>query len=481
MSSDKETEVKEVDEMTMPVFESSRTRRLGFLRDRSDSEEMISNVRAISRIGRSQSESKAHTRSGISDFSIPKLPSPSRLIRGGIRSAPPTMTPERKQQVTIRHEKNPLDYVIENVPAPRLPAEVEKGNMEYKLQLLNKTNARMKHLVTQLQWRILEGYNEAIYQIGVTDNGDPVGLTRNDLNGSLMTLHQMASQIQSTAKVLHVRKGTKSENHYVAEVLIRQLSSTKSLLEIRVAVIGGVASGKSTLIGVLTKGMLDNGFGGARMSILRHQHELESGGRTSAISHHVLGFDTAGTITNYSDLSPKRSKEIVRDSSKLLTFMDTAGHERFLKTTAFGLTGNSPDYAMLVVAADAGIGRVGKEHLGLALALKLAVFVVITKCDKVPESTVQKTCRILMRIFRSAGGNRNAFVASSMEDVSRVIHRRDQFGTSSIPIFPISNVTGTRLDLLRSCLNLLPVRNEYVMCSNFVFRARENVNRVANS
>ena len=43
----------------------------------------------------------------------------------------------------------------------------------------------------------------------------------------------------------------------------------------------------------------------------------------------------------------------------------------------------------------------------------------------------------------------------------RVVHRRDQFGTSSIPIFPISNVTGTRLNLLRSCLNLLPVRNEY--------------------
>jgi len=141
--------------------------------------------------------------------------------------------------------------------------------------------------------------------------------------------------------------------------------------------------------------------------------------------------------------------------------MDTAGHERFLRTTTFGLTGSSPDYALLVVAADAGIGRVGKEHLGLALALKLPVFVVITKCDKVPESTIQKTCRILIRIFRSAGGNRTAFVASSMEDVSRVIHKRDQFGTSSIPIFPISNVNGTRLNLLRACLNLLPVRNEY--------------------
>ena len=157
--------------------------------------------------------------------------------------------------------------------------------------------------------------------------------------------------------------------------------------------------------------------------------ECQSSYHSICYLSHSITLSLTGTITNYSDLSPKRSKEIVQDSAKLLTFMDTAGHERFLKTTAFGLTGNSPDYAMLVVAADAGIGRVGKEHLGLALALKLPVFVVITKCDKVPESTVQKTCRILMRIFRSAGGNRTAFVASSMEDVSRVVHRRDQFGT----------------------------------------------------
>ena len=289
--SSKDSEVEEGGEM-MPVFESSRTRRLGFLRDRSDSEEMISNRREFARTGRSQSESKAQLGSTLRDFTSrrPQLPSPGRLKRGGVQSAPPTITPMKK-----KHEKNPLSYVIENVKAPKLPAEVEKGNMEYKLQLMNKSEKRMKHLVTQLQWRLLEGYNEAIYQIGVTDDGDPVGLTKKDLNLSLMTLYEMARQIHSTPKILHVRKGTKSENHYVAEVLIRQFSSTNSLLEIRVAVIGGVASGKSTLIGVLTKGVLDNGFGGARMSILRHQHELESGGRTSAISHHVLGFDTKGT------------------------------------------------------------------------------------------------------------------------------------------------------------------------------------------
>ena len=72
---------------------------------------------------------------------------------------------------------------------------------------------------------------------------------------------------------------------------------------------------------------------------------------------------------------------------------------------------------------------------------------------------MQKTCRILMRSFV----RREEIVQYSWHLPWKMcqVHRRDQFGTSSIPIFPISNVTGTRLNLLRSCLNLLPVRNEY--------------------
>ena len=36
--------------------------------------------------------------------------------------------------------------------------------------------------------------------------------------------------------------------------------------------------------------------------------------------------------------------------------MDLAGHERYFKTTAYGLTGHLPDYACLIVGANAGVG-----------------------------------------------------------------------------------------------------------------------------
>ena len=117
--------------------------------------------------------------------------------------------------------------------------------------------------------------------------------------------------------------------------------------------------------------------------------------------------------------------------AQVITLVDLAGHERYFKTTAYGLTGHLPDFACLIVGANAGTqllapfrivltksmiccsspalgptllfrpdsvladpkmtmrsrhhrscaGVVGmcKEHLGVALALKVPVFFVITK------------------------------------------------------------------------------------------------------
>lgn len=63
----------------------------------------------------------------------------------------------------------------------------------------------------------------------------------------------------------------------------------------RVAVVGNVDAGKSTLLGVLTHGELDNGRGYARQRLFRHKHELESG-RTSSVGNDILGFDSLGMI-----------------------------------------------------------------------------------------------------------------------------------------------------------------------------------------
>lgn len=60
--------------------------------------------------------------------------------------------------------------------------------------------------------------------------------------------------------------------------------------------VGNVDAGKSTLLGVLTHGELDNGRGFARQKLFRHKHEMESG-RTSSVGNDILGFDQEGKVS----------------------------------------------------------------------------------------------------------------------------------------------------------------------------------------
>lgn len=61
------------------------------------------------------------------------------------------------------------------------------------------------------------------------------------------------------------------------------------------AVLGSADAGKSTLLGVLTQGEMDNGRGKSRLNLFRHLHEVQTG-RTSSISMDVMGFDSEGKV-----------------------------------------------------------------------------------------------------------------------------------------------------------------------------------------
>jgi sulfate adenylyltransferase subunit 1 (EFTu-like GTPase family) len=58
---------------------------------------------------------------------------------------------------------------------------------------------------------------------------------------------------------------------------------------------------------------------------------------------------------------------------------DLAGHERYLKTTLYGLTSGAPSCVILMVGANAGLIGMSKEHLAIALALNVPIVVCITK------------------------------------------------------------------------------------------------------
>src|SRR5262245_9230249 len=126
-----------------------------------------------------------------------------------------------------------------------------------------------------MKWRLREGQGEAIYEIGYEDCGRPQGLSGEDMAASLKTLDDMAKRLGATASVLRrsiVAPGDSSKT--VAEVRIRKVPDDKPNIEVRVAMMGNENAGKSTLLGVLTQGELDDGRGMARLNMFRHLHEV---------------------------------------------------------------------------------------------------------------------------------------------------------------------------------------------------------------
>ncbi len=91
-------------------------------------------------------------------------------------------------------------------------------------------------------------------------------------------------------------------------------------------------------------------------------------------------------MVNFSE--NRSAEEICSQSAKILTFIDLAGHNKYLKTTIFGLTSNEPDFAILVVGCERGITGTTREHLGYALALGVPTVAVITKIDLCSDETV---------------------------------------------------------------------------------------------
>ncbi|XP_055026712.1 GTP-binding protein 2 [Misgurnus anguillicaudatus] len=337
---------------------------------------------------------------------------------------------------------------------PYLPPESEEGNIEYKLKLVNPTQYRFEHLATQMKWRLQEGKGEAVYQIGVEDNGLLVGLSEEDMKASLKTLRKMADKVGADITVLREREVDydSDEMHKIAEVLVRKVPDDQQFLDLRVAVLGNVDSGKSTLLGVLTQGELDNGRGRARLNLFRHLHEIQTG-RTSSISIEILGFDSKGEVVNYSE--SRTAEEICESASKMITFIDLAGHHKYLKTTIFGLTSYCPDFAMLVVSANTGIAGTTREHLGLAMALKVPIFIVISKVDLCTKSTVERTVRQLERILKQPGCNKVPMLVSTTDDAVTAAQKFAQ-SPSITPIFTLSCVSGESLDLLKVFFNILP-------------------------
>ena len=80
---------------------------------------------------------------------------------------------------------------------------------------------------------------------------------------------------------------------------------------------------------------------------------------------------------------------------KIVEFWDLAGDIKYMKTTVYGLTSSAPDVVMVVISGNKGVGGTTLEQLQIAKALKLPIFVVLTKTDLCSLSQIQSECFII--------------------------------------------------------------------------------------
>lgn len=80
--------------------------------------------------------------------------------------------------------------------------------------------------------------------------------------------------------------------------------------------------------------------------------------------------------------------QVIRDSNRLITFLDLAGHSKYQRTTLSGLTTFQPAFCILVVSATTGLTADGLRHARTAAALGLPLVVVLSKVDLTSEGLV---------------------------------------------------------------------------------------------
>ncbi|GET92305.1 hypothetical protein, conserved [Leishmania tarentolae] len=312
-----------------------------------------------------------------------------------------------------------------------LTAEDDEGDVEYKWRLTGISQSRFQHLVTQMQFRVSEGHGQCLYELGVSDDGTPRGLTRREFNESLQTISRMAAQLQLEATLLQCcvvgktaatptggsacspydkfkvtaaeagevygeqhelcdSKGNEEEL-LCGEIMLSRRQAANGIHDLSIAFCGAIGSGKSTLMAVLLTSRLDDGCGGTRQALFNHKHELNTG-RTSSLASRVwtVAQEPPGkspALTRPVDaaqlLSPRGSPAAARRGAALSSSC-TSSPAAPLPESTLSFTCSSPRFITLL---DAG-GDITKTMLFCLMSRKPDYVCVCVAADTADVSDV---------------------------------------------------------------------------------------------
>ncbi|MFB6310110.1 MAG: GTPBP1 family GTP-binding protein [Salinirussus sp.] len=329
--------------------------------------------------------------------------------------------------------------------------EEEGGSVEFKERLskdLHLADGRLESLAAQLRHRVLSGDGEATYVVGVTDDGGIAGIPPETFSESMDVLSLLADEAGAHIEDVETW-GVGDDDGLVGVATIREGAVMEEDEHIVVGTAGHVDHGKSTLVGSLVTGEADDGEGSTRSFLDVQPHEIERG-LSADLSYGVYGFDADGPVRMDNPHRKGDRADVVAEADRLVSFVDTVGHEPWLRTTIRGLVGQKLDYGLLTVAADDGPTKTTREHLGILLATDLPTIVAVTKADLVNDDRVAEVEREVERSLREVG---KTPLRVGRHGVDAAVEEIDD---TVVPVVITSAVSGRGLDTLDELFARLP-------------------------
>jgi elongation factor 1-alpha len=183
------------------------------------------------------------------------------------------------------------------------------------------------------------------------------------------------------------------------------------------------------------------------------KHEIERG-LSADLSFAVYGFSNDQPVRLKNPLKKNEKSKVVEECDKVVSFVDTVGHEPWLRTTIRGIVGQKLNYGLLAIAADQGPTHITKEHLGIMLAMELPLMVAITKIDIVTPEKGQEVQKKIFDLLKLVG--RIPFMVKTIKDADFVAENINQH---IVPVLRVSPVTGEGLDLMDRLLLKLKIQS----------------------
>ncbi|MGY5874424.1 MAG: GTP-binding protein [Candidatus Thorarchaeota archaeon] len=347
----------------------------------------------------------------------------------------------------------------------------ENSTTEFKRRLTKADlkPERLQKLVTRIRYMTCEDPFEGRFLVGIEDINDTewkiYGLSQSGMKDAERILNQLCEE--ASVEIVE-EEHVETPEGLVGIYLLKRTAAPEIKETCSINIAGRVNSGKSTLVGCLVTGSVDDGSGRARSFLLTHPQEITRG-QTADIHLAFMGFTKEGeTIHLENPLNKAETARVLDQSTRILTFFDAPGHREYSKTMIRSILGADAQYGLILVPGPeeaylinseeekSGLRRlddITREHLILMSSQDAPLIVGISKADRTTPKDMQLVSEVVRNSLKEIGKIPVNLTAET--DIPLIL--REITNGTIVPIIHIAATENSSLDLLTHFLKQLPI------------------------